>query len=61
MPLKKYLLFEGLEFEKVLIEEVAGGRRAVACLANNAINREGRTMVKMHSESNISGIAILEL
>lgn len=27
----KYLLFRGLEFEKVLIEEVAAGRRAVAC------------------------------
>lgn len=36
VPLKKYLLFEGLEFEKVLIEEVTGGRRAVACQANNA-------------------------
>lgn len=23
--------------------------------------REGKTMVKMHSESNISGIAVLEL
>lgn len=31
---KKHLLFQGLEFEKVLIEEAAAGRRAVACLVN---------------------------
>lgn len=37
----KYLLFRGLVLEKGLIEEVAAGRRALACLAIHAALQRG--------------------
>lgn len=60
VPVKCQLLRE-LGFEEVLTEETAAGRRAAACLFIHAALQRVEMRIKMYCNSNLSGIAILQL